>query len=83
MKSIPFNWEGIGYNAISDKNFFGSIFKDLITWRTWIVALKAIFGLMMSNEELSLYQRRYTGRENLIQGRRGALQVDKGEIAIE
>jgi hypothetical protein len=67
-------------STIRDKNLFGGLFKDLRTWGAWIVALKAIFALPMSDQELSLY-RKCTGREKppqrafkevyLIVGRRG------------
>ena len=78
-------------NAISDKNLFGSIFKDLNTWRAWLVALKAIFGLPMSDEELALYQE-CTRRENppqkpfkeiyLIVGRRGGKSFITAVVAV-
>lgn len=66
--------------AISDKNLFGGIFKDLTTWRMWVICLKAIFALPLDEEELALF-RQCTGRERppqkpfkevyLVVGRRG------------
>ena len=68
--------------AIKDKRLFGSLpkFKKLDTWTSWIVVLKAIFGLPMDGAELEIFQR-HTGRTTpplggsketyLIIGRRG------------
>jgi hypothetical protein len=49
--------------AINDPGLFRPLFKDLETWRSWIVFLKALFALAMTEEELTLY-RQCTGREN-------------------
>jgi hypothetical protein len=48
--------------AIHDPHLFRPLFKDLKTWAAWIVFLRALFGLAMNQEELSLY-RQCTGRE--------------------
>lgn len=48
--------------AMRDKNLFRPLFRDLSTWGSWIVALKAIFGLEMNNDELALFKQ-CTGRE--------------------
>lgn len=48
-------------DAIEDPALLGATFQDLATWRTWLVALKAIFALAMSEHELEIY-RRHTGR---------------------
>ena len=47
--------------AIFDKNLFFPLFKNLETWASWIVFLRALFGLPMSEAELALY-RQCTGR---------------------
>jgi hypothetical protein len=47
--------------AIRDPRLFGSLFDDLGTWNTWLVWLKAVFGLPMTDQELELY-RQCTGR---------------------
>jgi len=31
--------------AISNKQIFGALFKDLSSWRAWLVWLKSVFGL--------------------------------------
>jgi hypothetical protein len=48
--------------AIHDKHLFKPLFKDLKTWASWVVFLKALFALAMTQDELSLY-RQCTGRE--------------------
>ncbi len=48
--------------AISDKHLFRPLFKKLETWASWIVFLKALFALAMTEAELVLY-RQCTGRE--------------------
>jgi len=47
--------------AISDPNLFKPLFKDLKTWASWVVFLKALFALPMDEAELDLY-RQCTGR---------------------
>lgn len=37
--------------AIEDRRFFLPIFKDLSTWRSWQVYLKALFGLPIGNKD--------------------------------
>src|SRR5437867_12484265 len=68
--------------AIKNKRLFCSLprFKSLETWTSWLVVLKAIFGLPMTVDELLIFQR-HTGRVSppldgsketyLIIGRRG------------
>ncbi len=51
-------------DALGDRQLFGRMFKDMDTWRNWIVFLKAVFCLPMDPDELEAF-RRYTGRENL------------------
>jgi len=50
-------------DAISDKNIFGGLFKDIKTWQNWIIFLKAVFALPLDEAELAIYQK-FTGREN-------------------
>jgi hypothetical protein len=69
-------------DAIKNPKLFGSLprFKKLETWASWLVVLKAIFGLGMTADDLSIFQR-HTGRTSppiggsketyLIIGRRG------------
>ena len=76
--------------AIQDRNLLGAGFKDLSTWRSWLVALKALFALEMDDEELALY-RQCTGRTNpptqpfmeiyFIVGRRGGKSFITAVIA--
>jgi len=47
--------------AISDLNLFKPLFRDIETWRSWIVFLKSLFALPMTEDELALY-RQCTGR---------------------
>lgn len=77
--------------AIHDQNLFRPLFKDLSTWRSWIICLKAIFAVPMSDEEVTLYQQ-CTGRESpprkpfkeiyLIVGRRGGKSFISAVIAV-
>lgn len=78
-------------SAIADPNLFKPLFRDLSTWRNWIIALKAVFALPMSDDELAIYQR-WTGRSNppqkpfkeiyLIVGRRGGKSFITSVIAV-
>jgi hypothetical protein len=49
--------------AINDQNLFRPLFRDLSTWASWQVFLKALFALPMSKEELKVY-RECTGRQD-------------------
>ncbi len=49
-------------STLEDPGLFGSAFRDLRTWRSWIVFLKALFALPMDDEELEIY-RTHTGRK--------------------
>jgi hypothetical protein len=49
--------------AINDPGLFKPLFKDLSTWRAWIVFLKALFALAMTEDERTLY-RTCTGRQD-------------------
>ena len=42
--------------AIHDENLFRKFFRDLATWNSWFVVLRAIFGLPMNDEELAVFQ---------------------------
>lgn len=52
--------------AIHDRNLFGSIFRDLKSWRVWLIVLKAIFALPMTDGEFQIYCH-FTGRTLLPQ----------------
>jgi hypothetical protein len=77
--------------AIEDSNLFKPIFRTLDTWHAWICALKVIFGLSLTSDELALYQK-CTGREKpptkpfkeiyLIVGRRGGKSFIVSVIAV-
>ncbi len=66
--------------AIADEELFRPLFKSLDTWRAWLTVLRAVFGLPMPEEDLSLFNH-LTGREAppdhqvqecwLVVGRRG------------
>lgn len=66
--------------AIKDQALFRPLFKDLATWASWLVVLKAVFGLRMEKKERALFTV-LTGRETpptqqveecwLVVGRRG------------
>ena len=77
--------------AIESKRVFGSLFKNRETFSNWMICLKAIFGLPMTEEELEIYKR-FTGREVapaepfkevfLIIGRRGGKSFISALIAV-
>jgi hypothetical protein len=50
-------------DALRDRNLFGALpaFKDLETWRAWLVFLRAAYGLPLSDEGRAIF-RRHTGR---------------------
>jgi hypothetical protein len=66
--------------AIQDPALFHPLFKDLTTWRSWMVVLKAIFALPMDESDRALFTQ-LTGRQKaptaqakevwLVIGRRG------------
>jgi hypothetical protein len=53
--------------AINDLNLIGAAFPDAGSWSSWQTALKAIYGLPLSDQEFSLF-RECTGREEAPQG---------------
>jgi len=77
--------------AIHSKKLFRSCFKDLQTWASWMVLLKALFALKMDKKELALY-RASTGRERppvtefkelwAICGRRGGKSFMAALVAV-
>jgi hypothetical protein len=58
--------------AIHSKKLFRPCFKDLDTWASWMVLLKALFGLPVGKKELALFQT-CTGREKAPKGEFGEL----------
>jgi hypothetical protein len=48
-------------DAIGNPELFSRWFRDPATWAAWLVVLRAIFGLPLSDDELELF-RRCTGR---------------------
>ena len=52
--------------AIKDRRLFGSLprFKKLESWNAWLVALKAVFGLPMTADDMVIYER-CTGRKTV------------------
>ena len=77
--------------TMRDPNLFQGFFRDLASWASWIVVLKAIFALPMEDAELELY-RRHTGRKDppkgqaregwLIVGRRGGKSRIAALVAV-
>ena len=49
--------------ALADRNLFGGLpaFKDLSTWRAWLVFLRAAYGLQLGADDCELFKR-HTGR---------------------
>jgi hypothetical protein len=49
--------------ALADKNLLGALpaFQDLSTWGSWLVFLRAIYGLAIEDDELEIFKR-HTGR---------------------
>jgi len=78
-------------DAISDKDLFRPLFKDLGSWWAWIVFLKSLYGLRLTAGEQELYQN-CTGRKKVskkgfkeayaICGRRGGKSFISALIAI-
>lgn len=50
--------------ALRDPKLFGEqpVFRDLSSWRAWLVFLKALYGLPLEAEEVASFQK-HTGRE--------------------
>ncbi len=49
-------------DAVRDPILFKPLFRDLSSWKSWMVVLQAIFGLEMTEEERALFTT-LTGRE--------------------
>jgi len=41
--------------ALRDRNLLGAALDDFVTWRTWLVMLRAAFGLPLDNEERQVF----------------------------
>lgn len=77
--------------AIDDPNLLRPMFKDRGTWGNWRIALKAIFGLPLEQDELPVF-RQLTGRTTppteqvqecaLVIGRRGGKSFVTALIAV-
>jgi hypothetical protein len=77
--------------AITNAKMFKPCFRDLSTWSSWFVLLKALFCLPMDEADLALY-RRCTGREKAperpfkelwaIVGRRGGKSFIMSLVAV-
>jgi hypothetical protein len=74
-------------DAIRDQRLFGAAFKDVSTWRAWLVFLAALFGLPMSEAEAEVF-RVCTGRSGpfreawLVCGRRSGKRFIMALIAV-
>lgn len=78
-------------DAIEDPHLFRPFFRDLATWRAWLVFLRALFGLPMTEEDRALY-RTLTQRETpptqqaeeawLVVGRRGGKSFIVALVAV-
>jgi hypothetical protein len=79
------------FDACSDPALFARWFRDRKTWAAWFTFLRALFGLTMTEEDLSLYAR-CTGRSEppvggvreawLIVGRRGGKSLTLALVAV-
>jgi hypothetical protein len=77
--------------ATADPNLFAAWFRDRETWQAWLVFLRALFGLSMSEGDRALYER-CTGRSDtpaggvreawLVVGRRGGKSMVLALIAV-
>jgi hypothetical protein len=77
--------------ALADPHLFGPWFEPRGHWRTWLVFLKALFGLPMTPPEVEAFQR-FTGRATppttaarkawLVVGRRGGKSRIAALIAV-
>ena len=78
--------------AIEDKRFFRPLFKDLSTWHSWLIFLKALFGLQIEERKDRKLFRQCTGlkrpsnkpaRETYcIVGRRGGKSFISATISV-
>lgn len=46
-------------DALADPNLFGALtaFRDLSTWRAWLVFVRAVYGLPLSAEDIGVFQK--------------------------
>ena len=78
-------------DAVHDPHLFRPLFKSLDTWRAWLVVLRALFALAMTEEERTLFKH-LTGRNAppvqqvqecwLVVGRRGGKSFIVALIAV-
>jgi hypothetical protein len=78
-------------DAVEDQNLFRPLFKNLDTWRAWLVVLKAIFALPMDEADRTVFTS-LTGRTDppaqqvsecwLVVGRRGGKSFIVALIAV-
>lgn len=78
-------------DAMKDENLFGASFPDPNSWAAWCVFLAALFGLLMSDDQLRLFKE-CTGRQKppadgtneawLVCGRRGGKSFILALIAV-
>jgi hypothetical protein len=78
-------------SAIHNEHLFKKCFRDLSTWKAWLLLLKALFGLSMDERDFALY-RRCTGRTEppkkgfkelwAIVGRRGGKSFISAIVAV-
>jgi hypothetical protein len=77
--------------VMTDPQLFGRWFSPITTWGAWIVFLKALFGLPMTEQEATVF-RRHTGRTRppsiparemwVVVGRRGGKSLIAALIAV-
>ena len=77
--------------AIEDKHLFRKFFRDLSTWQAWLVFLKVLFALPMSQKEVLLFKKCTGGRRVplreiteafVVVGRRGGKSYVTSIIAV-
>jgi hypothetical protein len=78
-------------DAVEDQNLFRPLFKNLDTWRAWLVVLKTIFALPMDEADRTVFTS-LTGRQTppvqqvqecwLVVGRRGGKSFIVALIAV-
>ena len=77
-------------DTMLDSQLFGRWFPRIETWASWVVFLKAVFGLEMERTEEELF-RRFTGRVKppekvqeawLVVGRRGGKSLIAALCAV-
>jgi hypothetical protein len=69
-------------DALADRNLLGALpaFHDLATWHTWLVFLRAIYGLPMTAAQRAIFTRKTEARRSAAAtARRRALLVARAE----